>query len=102
MQSNWMETLANPQSQLVKKFIFDLLQERYGRNVDIIERISRQLITKGDLENFIKFAIVLFEAGYLKAVSDHKDVMTKMGIPVTVKAQEPPKKVEKIFKDQPT
>ena len=100
MLSNWIESLSNPQGKLVKKFLFGLLQDRYEKHAEIIDRLSRSLVTKGDIEAFGNLAMELYETGYFKSIGDHKDALAKMGVKVQIKAQEPPPKTEKIFKDQ--
>ena len=39
--ASWMDMLMNPKSQHVKKVMFEILKERYGKNENIIEKIGR-------------------------------------------------------------
>jgi|GEM_PF-4197391 len=98
--SNWMEMLANPQGQIVRNFLLDLLKNRYDKHQEITERISKTLVTKGDIDKFGKFVIELYEAGYIKAISDHRDALQQMGVKVQIKPQEPAVKAESIFGNQ--
>lgn len=88
----------NPKIYAIKKAMYDFLNERYGRNDDIIERLASSLQTENDVHNFMKLMVDVYETGYLKSVSDHKDQLTKLGL--NAKVVEPSKVVNnKIFKN---
>lgn len=75
---NWFN--FNQNSYQVKKAMFDLIQERYQRNEQIIERLGAILVTDGDVKGFLKLIGDVYEAGYIKSVNDHKDQLKKMGL----------------------
>ncbi len=81
----------NPQSIAIKKYLFEILKERYGRNERFIERISTLIATKEDYDGFGSFITDIYETGFLKAVNEYKDQFHKMGMKVSVVPEERPK-----------
>ena len=51
---SWMDMMMNPKIHHVKKVMFEVLKERYGRNENIIERITSAMVTESDMESFFK------------------------------------------------
>lgn len=84
MANDFLSNLSNPVGQIIKKYLHDLLQERYYKHQDVVERISRSLVTKGDIENFGKFILEIYEAGFFKAVQDNKELWEKLGYETTI------------------
>jgi hypothetical protein len=82
---NWLTMLANPKGFAIRKMMFEFLKERYGRNDQIVERLSASLTTEGDVQAFIKLMIDVYEKGYMQAVDDHKEQLAKIGLKVSVK-----------------
>ena len=75
-----MDYFSNPRGHFVKKTMFDVLQERYAQNEQIIERLSIALQTEDDLKAFFKMVGDIYEIGYLKSVNDHKEQLQKAGL----------------------
>jgi hypothetical protein len=75
---NWFN--FNQNSYQIKKAMFDLIQERYQRNEQIIERLGVSLVTEGDLKSFLKMIADVYESGYMKSVNDHKEQLNKLGL----------------------
>jgi hypothetical protein len=78
--ASWMDYFSNPRGHFVKKTMFDVLQERYAQNEQIIERLSIALQTEDDLKAFFKMVGDIYEIGYLKSVNDHKEQLQKAGL----------------------
>lgn len=90
----------NPQSIAIKRYLFELLKERYSRNEKFIDRIASQIVTKEDYENLGVFMTDVFETGFLKAVNEYKNQFEKMGMKVNVVPEEKPKDPNnRIFKN---
>jgi len=81
----------NPQSNAIKKHIFELIKERYSKNEKFIERIASGITTKEDYESLGRLITDLYEAGFLRAVDQYRDQFTKMGMKVNIVAEEQPK-----------
>jgi len=81
---NWMQYLANPQAVAIKKYMYEILQDKYGEHDQLIERVSHSLTTGKDVEGFGKLIAAVYESGYFKAVNDHRETLTKMGLKVNV------------------
>mgnify|MGYP003339466548 CR=1 FL=1 len=82
--SGWMDYFSNPKSHYLKKIMFDILQERYAKNEDIIDRLSVTLLTENDLNAFVKLITDTYELGYMKSVNDHKAELEKIGLTAKV------------------
>lgn len=80
----WMSFISNPKAHYVQKSMFQLLQDRYVKHQDIVERVGVSLLTDKDVQAFLQMAVEIYEVGYLKAVDDYKVQLEKMGIKATV------------------
>ncbi len=80
-----MQYLQNPRSHQIKKFLFGLLQGRYARSEQLIERLSHHMVTDADVEQFGKMVSDIYETAYMKAVEDHKAALAKHGLKATVR-----------------
>lgn len=78
--SNWIDYFSNPRSHYIKKSMFEVLQERYSQNEQIIERLGAVLVTESDLQAFMKMIGDIYESAYMKAVNDHKVQLEKAGL----------------------
>lgn len=94
---NWMEHLSNPYNKGIKKISFDLLKERFINHEKIIDHISKNITTNKEYEDLGKFLLEFYEAGFFKAVEDHKQELRKLGYKVTLKETKLPEKTEPIF-----
>lgn len=83
---NVMQMLGEHKVIALKKMMYQFLQDRYGKNDQIIERIGHALPTQGDLEAFVKLCVDCYEMGYTRSVNDHRDQLEKLGITVKVVA----------------
>jgi hypothetical protein len=81
----------NPQSMAIKKYLFELLKERYGRNERFIERFANTIGTKEDYDGLGSLITDIYETGFLKAVNEYKDQFTRLGMNVSVVPEEKPR-----------
>jgi hypothetical protein len=77
--NNWMNALARPQSMHIKKMVGQLIQERYPKHEDLLDRISSALITIADVEAFNKLIVDIYEVAYLKCIEDHRQALERAG-----------------------
>jgi hypothetical protein len=89
--------MQNPQAFAVRKYLFDMLKERYARNADYIERMAAGITTKGDYEAIGSLMADVYEAGFVRAVDQYKEQLAKMGMKVNVVAEKTPAKSIPIF-----
>ena len=82
--SNWLNFLSNPRSHYIKKSMFEILKESYGKNEQILERLSNHLIVEKDLKDFLAMIIDVYEIGFFKAVEDQKEQLKKLGLGVKI------------------
>lgn len=83
--------MQNIHSSAIKKYLFELLKERYARNEKFIDRLSSTVATKEDYESLGSLVVDIFETGFLKAVDGYKDELAKMGLRVNVVPEEKPR-----------
>ena len=87
----------NLHSSAIKKYLFEMLKDKYHRNEKFIDRLSAVVATKDDYESLGALVADLFEAGFLRAVDEYKGQMAKMGMRVNIVADQFPKDGPKIF-----
>lgn len=83
-QTQMASYMANPRSFTIKKWLMDLLKERYVENDLIIERLSTAIVTSKDLEDFGKLVGHIYEVGYKKAVIEHQQQLENLGYNVSI------------------
>lgn len=81
----------NLQGSAIKKHVFEMLGDRYGRNERFIERLIGQVNTKEDYEGLGVFLADIFESGFIRAVNQYKDQFAKMGMKVSIVPEEKPR-----------
>lgn len=65
--------------------MFEVLQERYADNQNIIHRISHYLVTESDIREFTKLVADLYESAYGRALRDyHTQLEATTGIRLNV------------------
>ena len=89
--------LQNPHALAIKKYLFEVLKERYSKNEKFIDRLTTTIATKEDYEGFGVFVTDLFETGFIRAVDQYKDQFAKLGMKVNIVAEEKPQVGKKIF-----
>ena len=82
--SGWNSMFQNPLAYGIKKHLFEVLKHRYADNEAIVEKLAAQTLTEPQYEEFGNFIAAIYEAGYLKAVDDHKEQLEKMGFEAKV------------------
>lgn len=80
------DRLTNPRGQALRKWMSDLLKDRFPAHETLVERLGNQTLTNQDLQDLGKLAVDLFEVGYLKCMNDYKAKLDELGIKVTIVA----------------
>ena len=80
--------MQNMHSSAIKKYLFEILQGRYQKNERFIERLASTIATKEDYESLGSLIADLYETGFLRAVDEYKEQMAKMGLKVSVVAEQ--------------
>lgn len=83
-QSSMMRYMANPRAFTLKKWLSDLLKERYVAHDMIVDRIGTCLTTDQDLTDFGKLVGDIYETAYKKAVADYREQFEKLGVTVNI------------------
>jgi GTP1/Obg family GTP-binding protein len=90
----------NPQSIVIKKYLFEMLGERYIKNEKFIDRLTSVVTTKEDYENLGTFITDIFEVGFIRAVDQYKEQLAKIGMKVNIVPEEKPHQGKKIFNQE--
>jgi hypothetical protein len=100
--SGWAQLLSNAATMHIKRYLYDVLKDRFPRNELFIDRLVAAMQTNADIEGLGKFVVDVFEIGYLKAMKDQEEALKKCGLKATIKAEIPEDFVEKnnIFPNQ--
>jgi hypothetical protein len=94
----WQNFMKNPQSILIKKYLYEFLKDKYMENEKVIDRLSEQLSYKEDADNFLKLANDLFTSGFNLAIEQQKEELSKIGIKLNItNSNKPEDKKNKIF-----
>lgn len=80
----WFQNAINPKINLIKKFMFKILQHKYAKHEEVIERISASLVTNKDIEDFQSLIASIYENGFMNSTDQHKERLSEMGIKMTV------------------
>ena len=67
-QPSWVQMMSNPQGYVIKKHMAEILKEKFPPHQEILERISTNIITAGDLAAFGRLVSAIYETGYLTAI----------------------------------
>lgn len=91
--------MGNPHSAALKKYLFEILKDRYWKNEKYIERLAASTMVQDDYDGLGSLIVDVFELGFLRAVDQYKDQMAKMGLRVQIVPESKPAAGERIFKD---
>jgi hypothetical protein len=88
-ESKMLNFMTNPRSFTLKKWLVELLKEKFSPHDAIADRVATALVTEKDMEAFGKLMIDVYEKGYLKAVEDYRTQFEKLGVRINVVAERP-------------
>ena len=83
--------MGKPFQVAIKKLMFQLLEERYKKHEDTIERAAAAVVTDKDYEAFAKMMVDVYEKAYLSAVKQHKEILEAQGLKANIIMPEPKK-----------
>lgn len=89
----------NPQAVAIKKYMFEILKERYGRNSKYIDRLAAGTVTREDYESLGALMADLYESGFMRAIDQYKEQVAKLGMRIEVVPEDRPAQGKPIFKD---
>lgn len=89
----------NPQAVAIKRYLFEMLQERYRRNEKYIDRVASFTATKEDYESLGSLLADVYESGFVRAVDQYKDQLAKVGMKVSIVPESKPPQGKPIFGD---
>lgn len=79
------ETLQTTRYQYgIKKYLSELLGERYDENKNLIDRLSAGIRSDLEYSEFMKLMLSAYDGGYRKCVMDHRDLLKSHGLHVEV------------------
>jgi hypothetical protein len=81
---NYFQSMTNPKTFAIKKYMFEILQQKYPDHEQIVERMANTILTERDFNEFNQLIAAIYETGYLKAVNDYREQLSKLGLKVAV------------------
>ena len=69
---------------VVKKYLAEILMEKYHDHEAIIDRLAHLLSLPADAESFLRLVQVLYQKGFDHAISSYRDELEKLGYQVTI------------------
>jgi len=84
LENNMNRYMSNPRAFVLKKWLGELLKERYQQHDQIADRVAASLITESDLEQFGKLMTEIFDLGYTKAINDYREQFEKLGVQIKI------------------
>lgn len=89
----------NPQAVAIKRYLFEMLKDRYQKNDKYIDRIAAGTLTKEDYESLGGLLADVYESGFMRAVEQYRESISRLGLKVDVVPEERPRQGKPIFKD---
>lgn len=78
------DMLQNPKAMALKRFMAEILGQKYLDYEELLHRSTFYLVTDKDMASFGKMVSDVYELGYMKAVADYKDQLQKLGVKVNI------------------
>lgn len=94
---DWMAYMRNPHAWTIKKYIHDILKDKFWAHEKFVDRMATWFQTKDDLESFGKLMVELYESGFLRAVDQYSEQMKSLGYKVNITAGDKKDTGERIF-----
>ncbi len=82
----------------IKKLLFEVLKQKYSEHELTIDRMANNINNPKDYELIGKLLVAIYETAYMKAVEEHREVLSKYGMNVEIIAKKPIEEKDKIFK----
>ena len=79
----------NPYPTGIKKVFFELLKENYTRYENSIDDVSELASNEKRYKTLAELFLAVYEAGYVRSVKEHKQVLEKLGVKATIKEKSP-------------
>jgi arginyl-tRNA synthetase len=79
---NWFN--FNPYEPTIKKYLFEVLKNRYSNHEKTIDRICKKIEDKDEAQNLIDFLGEILRSGYVMAINQQKETLSKLGIELKV------------------
>ena len=78
-ENNWISALQNPHLGPLKKYIYDMLKDKYFENENIIDRIGVELKLESDMKAFAQLIFDSYQAGFEESFSQYKNHLKEKG-----------------------
>ena len=83
-----MDFIQSNRNHFIKKNIFEILNERFSRNENILDRILYHLATDQDVKDLNILIADIYEVAYTKCVEDHRKKFEELGYKVNIVADQ--------------
>ena len=83
----WHQILSNPFSTGAKKVFYEILGQKYGKHESVIENITENVANEKQYQEFGKLILDVYEAGFFKAIEQHKAALEQYGLKANIVAK---------------
>jgi len=98
-QNDILNMLSGQHSQALKKYVYELIKDRYPQHEEILSRVTPSLVTKHDVEKFARLIADIYESGFMRATDQYKETMNQLGYELKIVPPKNKEEAQKIFKD---
>jgi hypothetical protein len=84
------DVLNNPFGGALHRMFHQLVGNQYAAHQETIDRLARDIRSSRDYEALSSALVAVYEAGFLRSVEQHKEILAKLGYQVTVVKEELP------------
>lgn len=75
---------ANPYGNGLKRLMGEIMQDKYPHHEVAIDRLAAGVRDAREYEQVGKLIAAVYEAGFLRAVDQHKEVLERYGLKVNI------------------
>jgi hypothetical protein len=97
--TGWAKHFQNPYLPYTRNYLSHILKDKYPQYNEMVERMAKSFANEQEAQMFCQMAIDLFEAGFLLSVDQHREILEKRGLKVSVTSK-PPTPEPSIFKNK--
>jgi len=77
--------LSNPYRMAIMKYLQELLEGRYPKYHDLLQRLLVHIVTEKDMMDFGQMFVDCYELAYHRAVNDYRKAVEPHGFRVEIK-----------------
>lgn len=88
---NWYD--FNPFEPTIKKYIFEIIKEKYVIHEKTVDKICKEIKDKDDAQKFVDLLGEIFKRGYIIATEQQRESLSKVGMELKILPSDNNKKI---------